>query len=68
MPLPVPGATGALPSGKRLQKAIEDGHRKFVDLPIDSMVDLSIVLCISLPEGTAFLFRHPILPDPTEIV
>jgi hypothetical protein len=29
--------------------AIEHGHRKLVDLPIDSMLDLSIVFCKRLP-------------------
>ena len=34
-----------LPSGKRLQFAIENGPVEILDLPINSMVDLSIVFC-----------------------
>ena len=33
------------PSGKRLQKTIENGPIEIVDLPINSMVDLSIANC-----------------------
>jgi ATP-dependent Lon protease len=36
--------------------AIENDHRNsgFTDLPINSMVDLSIVMFVCLPEGTVF--------------
>ena len=35
--------------------AIEHGPVEIVDLPIDSMVDLSIVFCKRLPEGKSIV-------------
>ena len=40
-----------LPSGNLLQFAIEHDHRKFVDLPIDSMVIFQFANFEHLPEG-----------------
>ena len=40
-----------LPSGKRLQFAIENGPVEIVDFPMHSMVDLSSSLCKRLPEA-----------------
>ena len=39
----IPELNGGLPSGKRLQFAMENGPVEIVDLPIDSMVDFFIV-------------------------
>ena len=40
----IPFYSHYLPSGKRLQFAIENGPVEIVDLPISSMVDLSIAM------------------------
>ena len=49
----MPQNSSELPSGKRLQKAIENGPVELVDLRIENMVDLSSSLRKRLPEGIA---------------
>ena len=43
--------------GKHTKKTMENHHRKFVDFPINSMVDLSMAKCKRSPEGIPMTWK-----------